>query len=186
MNLEIPEVKFFPWVGNAYEDGYRDRKFLILGESEYQRPGYTLESDLVSLLIAGGKHRFYRKVYRSISNESIEHFDSFWKSVAFYNFVQVAVGTGPRQRPSKEMWRVSETPFRLVLSRLKPDRILVLGQELWCNLWNLGIMSEESEGSSRFFLTCEERRVRTACIRHPASWGFRPAAWRNVVSDLLD
>ncbi len=185
MDLSIPEVKFFPWVGSEYESGYRNRKFLILGESEYQRPGYQLEPDLVTLLIKGEKYRFYRKVYRSISDGMNEDFVAFWKSVAFYNFVQEAVGTGPRQRPSSEMWVRSEAPFRLVLKRLAPDRVLVLGQALWCKLWALGLMSSKGSNESGFFLTCDGREVKTACIRHPASWGFKPANWRRVASELL-
>ena len=185
MTAPAPEVKFPPWIGGAYKEGYRNRKLLILGESAYQVPGSTLVPNYVTLLIKEEKS-FYRKVYRSVSDGTKEDFITFWSAVAFYNFVQESVGTGPRQRPSREMWVRSEVPFRLVLGELEPDRVLVLGQMLWCKLWALGLMAPAELGAKDFFLSCDGKKIKTMCIRHPASWGFKPTDWRKVVAKLLE
>ncbi len=186
MDLGIPEVKFFPWVGSRYcRTGYRGKKLLILGESEYQRPGSNLEPELVSTLITDNKFRFYKKVYRSISDGVEEDSQMFWNSVAFYNYVQEAVGTAPRQRPSHEMWTNSAVPFRLVLNKLDPDRVLVLGCALWANLQSLGLIAVDSTLKDSFYLSTNHKRIKAVHIRHPSSWGFKPATWRSIAASLL-
>jgi hypothetical protein len=186
MDLHIPEVKFFPWVGDNYKAGYRNKRLLILGESMYERPEYTMENDLSSLLIKGDKKfRFYNKIYHSISDGIMEDFKAFWNSVAFYNYIQEIVGTGPRQRPSPEMWKNSEGTFRLVLGVLKPDCVLVLGRALWWNLYDLKLIVDDSAKKGSSYLLPDSARIGAACIRHPSSWGFKPAAWRSIACTLL-
>jgi hypothetical protein len=186
MDLGIPEVKFFPWVGGQYnESGYRNRKLLILGESEYQRPPYVLEPELVSMLIRGNKFRFYTKVYHSISDVALEDTQTFWNAVAFYNYVQEAVGTGPRQRPTPDMWAKSKLTLLLVLEKLSPDRVLVLGSGLWWNLCALDLIEDKTVNEGCFYLRAGAQFIKTAHMLHPASFGFKPVEWRNTTSNLL-
>ena len=59
----------------------------------------------------------------------------FWERVAFYNYVQT-FSSAARVRPSPEAWgdHVAVEAFQEVLDVLEPDRILVLGKDLWRSL----------------------------------------------------
>jgi hypothetical protein len=57
--------------------------------------------------------------------------DEFWHSIAFYNFVQVPVGTGPRQAPQSCAFLDARAAFRAVMEALSPERIIVCGKRLW-------------------------------------------------------
>jgi hypothetical protein len=194
MDIGIPEVKMLPWVGKNYnETGYKGRRLLILGESEYEWNPEALQPEIATWLITanangGLKNPFYTKIYHSFSDEpkwqSLEHFADFWNSVSFYNYIQEKVGTIPRQRPTLEMWPRWRSTFLLVLEKLSPDRVLVLGRDLWGNLNALGLISSGVNNETSFSIG-ETTLIKAAHVPHPASFGFKPANWKNITSDLL-
>jgi hypothetical protein len=61
----------------------------------------------------------------------------FWHSVAFYDFIQEFAGDGPRIRPHHSRWPRSTPAFAEVLLLLKPELILVLGNQNWDNMGGL-------------------------------------------------
>jgi hypothetical protein len=195
MDIGVPEVKMFPWVGANYSGtGYRGRKLLILGESEYEWEKDALKSEVATELIranVGGslKNPFYTKIYNALSDEakgqSFERFADFWHSIAFYNYIQEKVGTAPRERPTKEMWPRWKSTFLLVLEKLNPDRVLVLGRELWSNLNELGLIRNGAATNEAFFSVGEAKSIKVARIPHPASFGFKPSDWRKATFELL-
>jgi len=194
MDIGIPDVKMFPWIGKGYnETGYKGRKLLILGESEYEWKPDALQSEIATWLITantngGLKNPFYTKIYNSFSDElkwqSLEHFADYWNSVAFYNYIQEKVGATPRQRPTLEMWPRWRDTFVLVLEKLNPDRVLVLGRGLWDNLNALGLVGNAVDNTT-FFSIGENKSIKVAHIPHPASFGFKPTEWRIVTRNLL-
>ncbi len=163
-----------------------------LGESEYEwKPG-ALQPEIATWLITantngGLRNPFFTKIYNAFSDEpkweSLVHFADFWNAVSFYNYIQEKVGETPRQRPTPEMWPRWRSTFVLVLEKLNPDRVLVLGRGLWNNLNALGLIN--AAPNEAFFLVVENKSVKVAHIPHPASFGFKPAEWRILTRDLL-
>ena len=194
MDIGVSDVRMFPWVGANYaESGFRGRKLLILGESEYEWTIGALQPEIATWLITANangskKHRFYTKIYHVFSEEpkwqSLEHFADFWQSVCFYNYIQEKVGTAPRQRPLPEMWPRWKDVFLSVVGKLNPDRILVLGKKLWSSLDDLGLVQIENDGEA-WHLKSETTLIKIAYIHHPSSPCFRPASWRQIVANLL-
>jgi hypothetical protein len=58
----------------------------------------------------------------------------FWRSIAFYNFVQVPVGNGEHRKPTGAEFASGPRPFRAVMNALKPERIWVCGKRLWTQM----------------------------------------------------
>jgi hypothetical protein len=185
----------YPWVGADYQTiGYRGRRLLILGESEYEWEKDALVPEIATWLIAANvkgtlRNPFYTKIYNAFSDEpkakSLPQFAAFWNSVAFYNYIQEKVGPTPRLRPTPEMWPRWRPVFLQVLNCLRPDRVLILGRALQWNLKGLGLL-EESDGPNQCRIVGGGLNIKAAYIPHPASFGFKPASWRPVTCSLLE
>jgi len=125
--VPIKDVNFSPCVGSKYRES--ELKLLILGESHYGKGGAEDLSEITVAAVGEGKHRFFASVRRLLDGG-----EDFWEEVAFYNYVQELAGCRARQRPTDEMWACSHAAFGLVLRKLQPDRILVLGKTTWLNM----------------------------------------------------
>lgn len=133
--------RFRPWVGSSYStDGFAGLRVMLLGESHYtgsDEPRPTITEEVVERYLEKGGMDFFTKAMRSVDPECETTGDSrraFWNSVAFYQFVQQSVGSGPGQRPTDAMWKESVGPFVTVLNQLRPDAIVVFGKTLWKHL----------------------------------------------------
>jgi hypothetical protein len=104
---------------------------------------------------------------------------TFWHSVAFYNYIQEFVGSRARERPTEEMWNDAEKPFFMILTKLKPDFILVLGKSLWDGMPNKN--SSDDSGSSCKYIVNGHPAIALR-INHPSSFGFRYSKWKPRVS----
>ena len=138
MNSEkMKEPYFKPWVGENYAAS-RPR-ILILGESHYSE-NLSENQDFTQGIIAywalGSKgNRFFTTIAKIVSEKPYEWMspadkNTFWQSVAFYNFIQEIVGEAPRYRPTEQMWQDAKEPLEYVLAALSPDLVVVLGKEL--------------------------------------------------------
>lgn len=137
-----PLVHFYPWIGPAYERmGFmgKGKKLLLLGESHYLKKDDEGNNNITRKIIHahsfGDKYRFFTIIGGLLNFENANHFSveyklSLWHSVAFYNYIQQSVGTGPRISPTPEMWQQAEKPFLEVTDKLKPDGILIFGKRL--------------------------------------------------------
>lgn len=183
-----------PWIGSRYfSSPFRGERLLILGESEYEWEKGCLIPDVATQLIskiADGtwNYRFYSKIFHVVTGKTraevgVETRRDFWHSVSFYNFVQDAVGPGPRCRPSMEMWNNAASYFRRVFAELSPEIVLALGKELWFHLNRLGFIEHQSEQQS--LLCVNELVARTNFIYHPASSRYNYAVSRNTVEMLF-
>ena len=137
----MKHVKFEPWVGNKYTDGFCGRKILVIGESFYcseEEAIATLTTQIVEDYLAIRKGDFrknngdwtktYLKFERSLVGEETkpEKSQEIWNSIAFYNYLQVPM-SGARESGSPIDYKNAEKAFFEVLDELQPDLIIVWG-----------------------------------------------------------
>lgn len=148
INGKKSDIHFLPWVGSNYSKGFNGVKTLVLGESHYQWASAgdinawpTVTQTLVQDQINGDYTKaFWTKIAITFLNHSpcIEEKGEFWRSVAFYNYVQESAGDGPRQAPAEKSWDLSVTAFQKVIEDLSPEFMVVLGDRLMRRLPSLG------------------------------------------------
>lgn len=204
MTTQFNNVMFYPWVGKNYSSGINNKRILILGESIYCcvpsefnkcKIGYRgicnsqveriVKEQLYKNADGSGpkKDRFYTKISKLLlglgrQNLTLESKESFWQSVAFYNYVQVSVGTKPRQRPTSEMWKMSIDSFIEVLTKLEPELIVITGRELSHNIFSIpNIWNNEIKTSDKGFaisknLKYQNINAKAIAIYHPTYPGF--------------
>lgn len=138
----LESVRFQPWKGEHYKIG---EGLLVLGMSHYAKPGWGVRDSnkteaVIKEQIEGKRRKFFSNIvtiskgHRPSDTECRE----FWRSVAFYNYIQETVGKSPRQRHPYKLWSSSEGAFAEVLRCLKPRLVLVIGISNWENISNLG------------------------------------------------
>lgn len=139
----IEGVRFQPWVGETYAT--RNPRLLIVGMSHYswnddQMPDYFATNAVIIDRIngdAGGQ--FFTNIIATCLGRlpSDDEREPFWRSVAFYNYIQEFVGDAPRHVHTYVMWQRSHGAFSAVIRTLKPQLILVVGIMNWNNMSNL-------------------------------------------------
>jgi hypothetical protein len=169
--------KFDPWIGSQYAtQGIRGIRLLILGEAHYgtgeETQGCTHTTEIIRKLGQQGRFRFHTVTQRLVVGGRgwLSNTDraEFWERVAFYNYVQSFPGPRARWRPTPEMWEAAREPFLETLAEVKPQVLLVLGQELSRKLPVLPTY------------------VSACAVQHPSSRGFRYATWQPAVQAALE
>lgn len=140
----MSKVRFQPYIGEFYNDSRYGIRLLVLGESHYD-DDYSAGSDFTSYVVdqnafvAGTS--FFTKLTKLLKGTDADLTEEdrveAWKHIAFYNYVQEIVGDTARISPTTEMWEAAREPFEEVVNRLKPNVILVLGVNLWNQMYNL-------------------------------------------------
>ena len=170
---------------------------LVLGESHYQRdnskplyPQFTC--DCIEEQLEGyWTHRFSTNIVVALLNKrpTLDEKRMCWHSVAFYNYIQEVVGSGPRVRPSDRMWQQSEPGFFEVLNLLAPNALIVLGKTLWDNLPELHgkpgptILGAEQPETWVYPLPGGGSCLAYG-IRHPSA-GFSGKYWHPYVKQVI-
>lgn len=190
MNIQFSESLFFlPWIGPDYFNSKKSEKVLVLGESIYCCTPYSCKNplcknqikDIVTKQIeVKEKNRFYTSIAKLCTKNkpfNLKEKINFWNSVAFYEFVQVSVGTKRQQRPSEAMWNDAAKPFTELVSKIEADIIYATGKELTNNL----IRNFETiliyKSTSTFFefriVRFSEKWIKLISFYHPAYYkGF--------------
>lgn len=189
------KVKVHPWVGSKYEQpAIFPCRTLILGESNYTsecnfHSNLVIEciEDHIGLNEDPKFSRFATKIRRVIfgrDSDSIISPKTFWENVAFYNFVQFLVGGASKERPTEKLWRDSVPAFTELVANLKPERILVLGQENWNNL--LSNISHKKVSKYIATLNVIEHKLIAGYIVHPSHGrGFSYDEWQSVAREIV-
>lgn len=194
-------VYFLPWIGDNYEQGFHDRRFLVLGESHYSYwededgqtrhhpPRETWTRDFVSeVTVRDGCALFWKNIEQALLNEQrINRWCpsgglALWNKLAFYNFVQSALER-PGKRPTSRQFDESREGFRTVLEVLSPERVLVCGMELW----NKGMDCTDSQLHDRVqaYRLADGKLVWCLAIKHPSRFfSWRPA--HNLIRAFLN
>ena len=188
---EYPGVTFHPWVGNRYCDP--DNRFgvrlLVLAESHYGKLAEAGQSnttrDVVrrwgQLLDHDSPISFFTKVSKLLRRDpwdlTQQEREAIWENVAFYNFIQTSVGDGPRIGPTASQWCAAQGPLDTVLSKLKPDAVLVLGKRL---AEEIQALSKDAE--QRTITYGASNSVPAAVVTHPAG----PMQYKKSMCILCD
>jgi len=194
----VSAIFFKPWIGEDYAAGTRfGKRVMILGESHYQwdkfiQPYPELTRTAIQAQIDGTyTYAFWTRVVSAFIGYKPNHGEkqSFWRSVAFYNYVQESVSFGPRVAPTLEMWSKSETAFAEVLYEHAPQVLIVLGYRLWNNLANLdGAQDTPIEGANQTRTWRYPLQKGGTClaygIRHPSS-GFTGSKWQPHILEAI-
>lgn len=191
-------VFFKPWIGDDYKAATKfGKRVMILGESHYQwEKDITPYPDLTRTAIndqitAKYTYAFWTRVAGAFLGHKpdLAEKGEFWRSVAFYNYVQESAGFGPRVRPTPEMWTRSEPGFTEVLHEHAPQVLIVLGYQLWNNIPDLGgAWDKPIKGGSQTQTWRYPLASGGTClaygIRHPSS-GFTGSAWQPHILEAI-
>jgi hypothetical protein len=176
-------VRFAPWVGSQYAEGFCDLRILLVceshyGDKEHERP--TATPEIVKALALGEKHPratgklrrhpHFTKIMCAVKNVrnsfSSAQKKEFWNSVAYYNFLQEFI-RGSRVPPPKDAWERGKSAFTEVLDVLAPDLIV-------CFSARTGGLIQPLAGS-----------VPVAVVNHPSS-RFAYSRVNPVIAALIE
>lgn len=203
-------ICFSPYIGKDYvRGGIFGKKILALGESHYcdtgcadcgERGRHPECADFTKKVVEWcldpsvereGWMNTYLKFERSLVGKDTTPLESkkIWDSIAFYNYLQVAMG-GAREAGSAQQYRDATEPFLDTLENLQPDVLVVWGVRLWNNLpnrnWTDGpkITVDGYDVQNGFYTLSSGKKVRAVCVYHP-SVGYDWSFWHKVISEFI-
>lgn len=191
-------VFFKPWIGAHYKAATKfAKRVMILGEAHYEwneqeKPDPEWTRTFIGNQISGEHtHAFWTRVVSAFIGHKpdLAEKQEFWRSVAFYNYIQESAGFGPRVRPTPEMWTKSEPGFAKVLQKHAPQVLIVLGYELWKNIpdlegtWDKPINGAPQTQTWRYPFDSGATCLAYA-IRHPSS-GFSGSSWQPHILEAI-
>lgn len=204
----MSKVFFKPWIGKDYpEGGIFGKRILALGEAhlcggcpecgrEFAEECEDMRTpDIVRFYLdnhRGVWSRTFRKFERVLSGGCTDNDDSMriWESIAFYNYVQVALSAA-RTSPTDEDYAAAEEPFFEVINELRPDLIIAWGKTrlyggMTGRYWEPGeyISVDGLVAPTGFYTLTDGTKVKIVWISHPSS-GFSPEKWHNVIKTVL-
>jgi len=191
----MSDYRFRPWHGSRYKSAdwpVPHRRVLVLGESHYNLNAEPAGPDFTQRCIEEQTRGEWRKAYWTKLTKVLQGkiAPEAWHSVAFYNYVQHWVGTGPRQAPTTEAWEAAPSLFRHALAELQPTHVLAVSYRLWNHM-------DPGDGGPavRRVLGGVERSLRryeysggvalTTAIPHPSSRPFPKQNWHGVFQAFL-
>lgn len=179
-------VVFLPWIGKNYEQGFNDRRLLVLGESHYDEwegEKHPLGNEITRECIQEVIDRvngagFWKYLEQALLNETRKNGwvpsggSPLWDKLSFYNFVQSPVPGGPRVRPDWKAFEESRKPFRAVLEQLRPDRVLVCGKGLWERMEEVTQKEDYLHDDVQAYHLADGTKVWCLATVHPSSGRF--------------
>lgn len=204
----MEKVFFKPWVGKDYETGgIFKKKIFVLGESHYcdgcdKCTGNVEDSEcsdftqnVVRKIINGESSHWtgtFRKFERSLVGEetTVEKSKEIWESLAFYNYLQVAVSK-TREAGDWYDYEKSEDAFFEVLNELQPDVIIVWGvtrmyEDMPEKGWEKGaeMIVDGYPVKNGWYTIDNGKRIRAIWVYHPSS-GYSWNWWNKVITKIL-
>ncbi len=192
-------LRYKPWVGKFYNNRNNPlgTKLLILGESHWgmdeiedgEWDVQNITKLIIKRQISGEKRiRFLTSIFRickkQFGNLSEE---DFWNSVVLYNYIQVKGNINkPGDRPTSEQWEASIKPFINVIRKFTPNKMLVLGKQLWFKLPNANGCDGPFEFTWYYEFTSGKKCLATY-IYHPSRYprGFKGRNSGDIFKKLL-
>lgn len=140
-------VRFVPYVGERFSQGFDGQRLLLLGESHYRTEGvsdavevtrpYTknIFQGMATRVRDSSDGPFFRAldlVLTGDSQHSIAEAAEVWRRIAFINLSQSFAGTKANHRPRSQALRDGGNVLvNDILPVLNPDVVLVLGRTAW-------------------------------------------------------
>ena len=109
---------------------------------------------------------------------SKEEVEKIWNHVIYYNFVQEFLSTS-RKEPLPKSWENGAEPFKSVIKKYAPRKVLLLGKRLTKHLLYIGLIEGSEE---KYKVTCLDGIVAVS-IYHPSCGGFSPTRWSGVLRE---
>ena len=203
-------IFFHPHVGSAFRHASMfPKRTLVLGESHYcgdacadcgsqRHPecgGFTRKV-VAGYLNPGNEREGWMNTYLKFERSLVGHETTpdesrqIWDSIAFYNYLQVAMG-GPRKAGTAEQYQAAAEPFFEVLEQHQPELLIVWGKRLWDNLpsgerWQEGeaVSVEGYAVQNGYYRLSNSKRVHAFCVYHPSA-GYDWAYWHKVISLMM-
>ena len=208
----MKHVFFEPWVGKDYPTGgLFHKKILIIGESHYcgsedcngkcgfrdfpeggcEDFTYKTIKDYLSGNCTDRWTRTFKKFERSLVNEvtSLEESDQIWQSLAFFNYLQVAM-TRARKAGTNEDYMESQIAFFEVIEKLQPELVIIWGKRLFYKLpekdWIEGdsLIKDGYDVKNGYYQLKNGRKTRCIAVYHPSS-GYSWDRCYKVISSQL-
>jgi len=203
-------VFFSPRIGKDYaRGGIFGKRILALGESHYCGTGcadcgecgkHPECSDFTTKVVnwcldpSVERERWmntYLKFERSLVGHETTPVESrkIWDSIAFYNFLQVAMG-GAREAGTNQQYRAASEPFMQILEELQPDVLIVWGVRLWNNIpnrnWADGskVAVDGYDVQNGYYTLSSGKKVKVVCVYHP-SVGYDWSFWHKVIDNFI-
>ena len=197
---------FLPWIGPDFGkrgNALNGKRLLVVAESHHASgPEHAIGTTVPDFTIGvvetykteprEGWMRTFDNIAAAISDRSKpelgrEGVNRIWDSIAFYNYVPVFAATAARQRPTVEMFRLGEQPFRRAVDQVKPDAILVGGYRTWD--WLIyhqadPIHHKPVDPAQPFIPLARVGGLTAMRMKHPST-AFSPAEWRPFIRRLL-
>lgn len=200
---------FNPAIGNNYlSGGIFNKKILVLGERFHctekrekcdnvchKNGCREFATDVINRITAGEKcywTRTFRRFEHAISGRVITNHDSkrIWRSVAFSNYVQEAMGS-PNEIPSAAQFKNAEIAFFELLELVRPDAIIAWGKRL-LHVMPGGenysktpdIIVDDCRGCTGIYRIADKTEIPMLWINNPAS-AFSCDKWHKVINTFL-
>ena len=209
----MKNVFFKPWIGNDYNSGgIFGKKVLVVGESHYCQketcpecgnPEYAGEcadftTDVVNSYLSedeknGRWTATFKKFEKSMIGPNAYSVSSkeIWKSIAFYNFLQIAMN-GPRQGGAYTDYENSVSAFWEVMEELQPEVMIAWGvTRMYDNMpggdtWHRenDIVVDGYHVRNGWYTLKSGKRVRAIWVYHPSA-GYSWDWWHKVIKEVL-
>lgn len=208
----MKNVFFEPWVGKDYHSGgIFKKRILVLGESHYCGSPNCMgkcglknfpegcedltTTGVIEKYLSGFKDGWtntWLKFERSLVNKvtSIEDSNAIWNSLAFYNFLQVAMQKA-REGGTFQDYEDAREAFLEVIELLKPELIIVWGvTRLFDNLPDKGWIPGDEKLIDNYpirngyYQLVDGTKSRVIGVYHPST-GYTWDWWYKVICTEL-
>ena len=188
-----------PWVGKHYEQGFRGKRIMALGDSHYVgRPEDYNENTTIGVIEGflnpeeerEGWMNTYTKFERAVTGRELgqEEKVAFWDSILFCNYLQEPLPQ-PRQQAAPEQYLAARASFLELLEKYRPDGVMAWGNALRDALRLHGRKGRTIDAGwekieTQDYVLSDGREVHILPMQHPAS-AFAWGNWHPVIEDFL-
>ena len=181
----VPGQVYYPWVGQHFSTS--NPRILFLGHSHYGDEEHDPDPHLTNSVIAGHLERgglpFFTKLAQLGTGLPAHEIDlqNFFERIAFMNLLQGTL-EGPRMAAPSESLARDVAILAMLLKRLKPTHIVMLGNDVWSALNNSGHLLLDLQDEP--YRSGSIEKIPAFLCRHP-SGGFSSEKWARQLGAFL-
>lgn len=134
----VPNLKWYPWMGDDFSVIEKDKRVLFIGESHYHGKNVdTLERSLNPELTREivedfgvwrnyNGSKIFKNLHKALFGNDEFRSGKFWHLTSFYNFIQRPMNN-PNDRPTRSDFQKSWPVFLDVIKIIKPTICVFIG-----------------------------------------------------------